>query len=352
MLEWHELYDGGSVEAEQKIFAGLADQMLTIQEASRRKTGSDQPDRTLHAKMVAGVTNARLIVDEALPAIFRVMHFQPGATLPVAVRFSNASAIPQPDFAPDMRGAALKIGLDGDDVHDLLMTSYPVSHARDARQFVEFAVIAQGPRETFVERLVASFGEDEAKRMMDNVQEASRPCPSLATQRFWSRGAILWGQMPVRFDLRPVAQNVPSASAGEAPDFLRAELASRLASGDVLFRLALQPFVSEKETPIEDASVQWKEDVSAPVEIATLVISQRLLDGEEGKKQAGVVASMAFNPWNAPASFRPLGNLNRVRGLVYGMSAARWQRGRPAKVVVDGIDTPGRMDEDGPRLGD
>jgi hypothetical protein len=132
-----------------------------------------------------------------------------------------------------------------------------------------------------------------------------------------------------------VPKSEPSALALEAPDFLRAEFASRLESGDVLFRLALQPFVSERETPIEDASVQWKEDVSAPVEIATLIISQRLLDGEDGKKQAGLVASMAFNPWNAPASFRPLGNLNRVRGLVYGMSAARWQRAGSTKTDGD-----------------
>lgn len=327
MLEWHEIYDGGSVEAEKAIFAGLAEKMLAIQEANRQKAGRDRPDRTLHAKMVAGVTDARLIVDATLPAIFQVMHFQPGATLPVAVRFSNASPIPQPDFAPDMRGVALKIEPGGGDVHDLLMTSYPVSHARDARQFVEFAAIAQGPRETFVERLVAHFGEAEAKRMLDNVQAAARPCTSLATQRFWSRGAILWGEMPVRFDLRPVAKSMPSASALEAPDSLRTELASRLASGDVMFRLALQPFVNETETPIEDAGVQWEESVSEPVEIATLVISQRLLDDEEGKRQADRVSSLAFNPWNAPASFRPLGNLNRVRGVVYGMSAARWQRG-------------------------
>jgi hypothetical protein len=130
----------------------------------------------------------------------------------------------------------------------------------------------------------------------------------------------------VRFDLRPMAKNEPSAPATEAPDFLRAELASRLAVGDVSFRLALQPFSGERETPIEDASVQWKEEVSAPIEIATLIISRRLLDSEDEKKQAELVASMAFNPWNAPAAFRPLGNLNRVRGLVYGMSAARWQR--------------------------
>lgn len=327
MEDWQEQYDGGSAEAEQKIFAELAEAMLGVQEGNRQKAARDRPDRTLHAKTLVGVTDARLIVDQTLPAAFRVMHFQPGSTLPVAVRFSNASAIPQPDSAPDMRGAALKIQLDGHDVHDLLMTSYPVSHARNARQFVEFAVIAQGPRETLIERLVAKFGEGEAQRMIGNVQHASQRCTSLATQRFWSRGAILWGDRPVRFDLRPAALTESFASASDEPDFLRTEFASRLASKELSFRLALQPFVSEQDTPIEDASVQWREDISTPVEIATLVISQRVLDSPDGKQQADTVAAMAFNPWNAPAAFRPLGNLNRVRGVVYGKSAARWQRG-------------------------
>jgi hypothetical protein len=328
MADWQEHYDGGSAEAERKIFAELAEAMLAVQEGNRRKAAQGRPDRTLHAKTLVGVTEARLVVDQTLPAAFRVMHFQPGATLPVAVRFSNASAIPQPDSAPDMRGVALKIQLDGHEVHDLLMTSYPVSHARNARQFVEFAVIAQGPRETLVERLIAHFGEGEARRMIGNVQHASQRCASLATQRFWSRGAVLWGNTPVRFDLRPAALAEPSASESEEPDFLRTEFANRLASKDLSFRLALQPFVSEQETPIEDASVQWREDISAPIEIATLVISQQVLDSTDGKLQADMVAAMAFNPWNAPAAFRPLGNLNRVRGVVYGRSAARWQRGQ------------------------
>lgn len=325
MFEWSERYDGGSVEAEQRIFAGLAEQMLAIQEATRQKIGADRPNRTLHAKTLVGVTNARLIVDQTLPDIFQVAHFQPGAMLPVAVRFSNASAIAQADFAPDMRGAALKIALDGTGVHDLLMTSYPVSHARDARQFVEFAALAQGPRETFMERLLAHFGEAEAQRMIGNVQDASRLCTSLASQRFWSRGAVLWGEVPVRFELLPMtkddAPNVPLDTA----DFLSTDFKNRLALGDVSFRLALQPFVNEIETPIEDASVEWREEVSRPVEIATLVIPRRPLDSDDELEQTERAAAMAFNPWNAPASFRPLGNLNRVRGSVYGMSAARWQ---------------------------
>lgn len=335
---WQEAYDGGSPEAEKAIFRELAAQMLEIQEANRKASGLKYADRTLHAKMVAGVTDAVLTVDAALPEEFQVGHFRPGATLRTAVRFSNASPIAQPDDSPDMRGAALKIRPvsqalheqsehpESQDEHDLLMTNYPVSHARNARQFVDFAMLAQGPRDTFAQRLAQRFGESEARRMLDNVRHGARSTTSLALERFWSRGAILWGSMPVRYELRPAYNASTLAKRFDGEHTLHDELAKRLNNGDVTFRFALQRFVDEVRTPIEDAAVPWREADSLPVDIATLTISRRSLDSDDGRRQAQAVADMAFNPWNAPASFRPLGNLNRVRGLVYGESARRWQR--------------------------
>lgn len=337
IANWQETYDGGSPEAEEAIFLQLAGQMLDIQEANRKASGREHADRTLHAKMIAGVTDAVLTVDAALPEEFRVGHFGPGATLRAAVRFSNASPFAQPDNSPDMRGAAIKIWADSrasqpqqgepesQHVHDLLMTNYPVSHARNAKQFVDFAVLAQGPRDTFAERLVQRFGESEARRMLDNVRHGARIPESLALERFWSRGAILWGSVPVRFELCPAHGASALAKKFDGENALRDELAQRLSKGDVVFRLALQQFVDEVRTPIEDAAVPWQEADSAPIDIATLTISRRSLDSEEGRRQAQAVADMAFNPWNAPASFRPLGNLNRVRRRVYGESARRWQ---------------------------
>ena len=319
---WTEIYDGGSPEAEEEIFLGLAQQMLAIQEGNRVRAHLARPYRTLHAKQLVGIKNAELIVDANLPTRFAVGHFTAGTRLPVIARFSSASASPQSDSLPDIRGAALKIGVAGDAVHDLLMTSFPVSHARNARQFVEFAVIASGDRTTLVERVVDAFGEAEAKRMLGNIQRGARQCVSLALERFWSRGAILWGNFPVRFDLRPT---IAAASAEPAND-LHAEFAARLGSGDVCFRLALQSYVDEERTPIEDGAIEWREDNSPPLEIATLVIPRQNLLDEVTLERANEVDAMAFNPWNAPSAFRPLGNLNRARKVVYGSSAERWQQ--------------------------
>jgi hypothetical protein len=322
---WREVFEGGSPVTEHYLFLGLADEMARLQESNRLKAGEPHPKRTLHAKTVIGIDDARLVVDATLPADVAVAYFQPSICLTAAVRFSNASGIAQSDEVADMRGAAVKIALPTGGVHDLLMTSYPVSHARNARQFVEFALIASGDRKTMPARLIEKFGEDEARRMINNVTQGMRQCDSLALQRFWSRGAILWGEMPVRFDLRPYPDAVPTALIPGDPDGLRTEFGVRLAQADIRYRLALQPYVNEQQTPIEDGSVEWPEHVSPFIEVATLTISRRTIFSSVGQAQFRAVDAMAFNPWNAPPEFRPLGNLNRARAVIYGMSALRWR---------------------------
>ena len=329
---WHEIFEGGSPEAEREIFLALAEDMVRVQETNRQKAGAAHPNRTLHAKAVVGVTNATLQLDDALPADFRAGPYQPGAALPAIVRLSNASGVPQSDAAPDMRGAALRLRMPEGGVHDLLMTNFPASHARDARQFVAFAVIASGPRETLQARLVETFGEAEAGRMAGTIGQGMRSCPSFALESFWSRGAVLWGGAPVRFQLRPEPGAASPAAMDPPPDpaeALSTEFSERLCRGPVRFRFALQRFIDEDRTPIEDGSADW-EHASPPVEIATLTIPQQYLMDDDGRRQAAEVEALAFNPWNAPTAFRPLGNLNRARAVVYSSSAARWGGRSPA----------------------
>ena len=58
--------------------------------------------------------------------------------------------------------------------------------------------------------------------------------------------------------------------------------------------------------------------------MATLTIpAQNTLD-PNGRATRERVDTLAFNPWHAPAEFRPLGNLNRARRTVYAASAREW----------------------------
>ena len=74
---WREIYDGGSPEAEHDIFLVLANEMVHIQESNRLKRGEPRAARTLHAKTVVGIEDAKLVVDRSLPTAFA----QSGLTL-------------------------------------------------------------------------------------------------------------------------------------------------------------------------------------------------------------------------------------------------------------------------------
>ncbi|MGW9074330.1 peroxidase family protein [Streptomyces yangpuensis] len=330
-VEQYERYAGGSPEAERLLFERLARELMRVQVKVRKRSGAAAVDRTFHAKAVLGVENARLRFHEDLPEALRTGFAVPGAEYPVTVRLSNASGVRQPDFAPDLRGAALRVEVGPGEVHDLLMTSFPVSHARDAGEFVAFAKAMAGAdsrlRKGFAlfVALPLMVGRPAATRMRRNVVAGTRrTVHSLALETYWSRGAILWGDRgPVRYQLRPAAGAPPApAASGTDPDHLRRELAQRLRRGDVTFELCVQRYVDARRTPIEDGAAEWHEDVAPVVPVATLTVPRQDVDTAEARASAARVDLLAFNPWHTSEDFRPLGNLNRARKAAYEASSA------------------------------
>ncbi|MFI1060668.1 peroxidase family protein [Streptomyces spororaveus] len=330
-VERYERYVGGSPEAERRVFQRLAGDLLRVQLKVKKRSGSPTLERTFHAKAVLGVENARLTFREDLPEALRAGFASPGAEYPVTVRLSNASGVRQPDSAPDLRGAALRVEVGSGETHDLLMTSFPVSHARDAREFVAFARAMAGA-DTRLRKGIALFvtlplavGWPTAVRMRRNVVAGTRrTVSSLALETYWSRGAILWGDAgPVRYQLRPVA-DAPAAPAAAPsdPDHLRRELSQRLRRTDVVFELCVQRYVDARRTSVEDGAAEWKEEDAPVVPVATLVVPRQDVDTAEARACASRVDQLAFNPWHTTEDFRPLGNLNRARKLAYEASSA------------------------------
>lgn len=325
-----ERYEGGSPEAEQLLFARLARELMDVQVRNRR-AGGGGIERTFHAKAPVAVENARLRFHDDLPAALCVGFAQPGVAYPATVRLSNASGIRQGDGSPDLRGVAVRVSVSQGESHDLLATSYPVSHASDAREFVAFAKAMAGAR-TRPEKVFGLFvklplavGWKTAARMRGNVRGATqRSVDSLATESYWSRGALLWGDAgPVRYLLRP-ASGTPSASAPDRrdPDFLHREFARRLSRADVEFDLCVQRFVDERSTPVEDAAVEWRNEVAPAVPIARLTLPRQELDSAEALAAARRIEDLTFNPWYTTDEFRPLGNINRARKSGYQASGA------------------------------
>ncbi|MBU2670273.1 peroxidase [Actinoplanes bogorensis] len=323
---WREVYLGGSPEAERRLFEHMAVQIMQTQLKNGRPVKAG-----FQAKGTYAVDDAELRFRDDLPAELRVGFAQPGAVYRTSVRFSNAEGRILDDREPDLRGAALRIAASPDEQHDLLMTNAPVSHARDARQFAEFALATAGGglgRYLGLVRLAFVLGPDETIRMARNVLAARRRIDSVATETYWSRTPITWGgEHAVQYLLRPLEN--AKVEVADGPDFLTAEMGERLRTGDVRFELCVQRFRSPEETPIEDAAVDWRSEHAKPEPIATLTI-------RAGSCDNAVVHAMRFNPWNTTEEFRPLGNLNRVRKVAYDASAAhrdrqRWLTDVPAR---------------------
>lgn len=330
-VDRYERYVGGSPEAERRIFERLSGDLLRVQLKVKKRSGSPTLQRTFHAKAVLGVENARLRFRDDLPEALRTGFAQPGAEYPVTVRLSNASGVRQPDSAPDLRGAALRVEVGPDETHDLLMTNFPVSHARNAREFVAFAKAMAGADSRlrkgyalFV-KLPLAVGWPTAARMRRNVVAGTRrTVHSLALETYWSRGAILWGDSgPVRYQLRPVADAPPARTTSRTdPDHLRRELSQRLREADVVFEFCVQRYVDARRTSVEDGAAEWKEEDAPVLPVATLTIPRQDIHTAEARAGASRVDLLAFNPWHTTEGFRPLGNLNRARKLAYEAGSA------------------------------
>jgi Animal haem peroxidase/Catalase len=346
-VQWREIYDENDPEKERIGFEALARDIMRVQLKTRKRSKAGGIQRAFHAKSILAVKGATLRFIDNVPTDLRVGFAQPGKSYPVIVRFSNAHGATQPDRSEDMRGVALRVEVSEKEQHDLLMTNFPVSHARNAHQFVEFAVATAGNRFDRIIgliRLAFRIGPSELLRMIRNVRAGrKRPVASLARETYWSRGAIRWGDTyAVRYLLRPAHGTGPAAEPeSTSADYLRRDFARRLKDGKVQFDLYVQPYVDETRTPIEDTAIEWLESVSAPIKVASLTIDKQDVGSVEALSTEQAVDALAFNPWNTTDEFRPLGNLNRARKVVYDASAAhrliyRWQAEVPLRNRIIG----------------
>ena len=132
---------------------------------------------------------------------------------------------------------------------------------------------------------------------------------------------IACGPYAVRVRLVPATSNgtaTPGAKADWGADF-----SARLKSQPLTWELQLQPFVSEAVTPIEDASVNWPSPYTT---VARLTLPQQDTASAAGTALAAEAEASVFDPWQALAAHRPLGDVQRARKVVYFES----QKGRGA----------------------
>jgi catalase len=231
-------------------------------DAAQSAFGRHPGSRALHAKgiLCAGTFTA---TPEAR-SLTTAGHMQ-GAPVAVTLRFSNASGHPgSPDFAPDLRGLAVKFYLGDGSRTDLVSVTAPVFATRTPEVFVEL-LRAQGSGRAALLKMPVLLGRHPwlLLRLVKDLP-VMRPPASYGLLRYYGQHAFRWVNADgverfVRYTLVPVAGEEPHIGLGAARrrgrDYLQDELRGRMAVGPV--RLTLEVQIAEPGDAVDDPSREW-----------------------------------------------------------------------------------------------
>lgn len=328
---WKERIEPG----EQELFERFAREVIMPRQRDVAQRTARPLRRCLHYKPHAGVL-AEFHVLPDLPEHARHGVFREPRILPAVVRFSNGESIDKPDPKPQPRGIAIKlVGVPGPKLledqrdavtQDFLATSHSVtSTVRDVRQFMAFiesAIEAEHSRVPLPVLVARRLGIRETTRIFIGLGGMLLgTVRSVVTEQYVSPAPIKCGPYAVKFTVRPLAGTATATKRARTDDYLRAELAERLRDGDVTLDFAVQFYVNERLTPIEDTSVTWKPDHAPYVTVARLRIPKCDLADPRAAALSEAVERLSFTPWHATEDHRPLGNVMRARKVAYRASA-------------------------------
>ncbi len=223
-----------------------------------------------------------------------------------------------------LRGFSFKLG-DDDHRSDILLQNAPVHFARTLDQMLAFlkARIPKTDGKPDVEKVNAfSVANPETRHQANYI--ATRPLPgSFAGTTYWgvhsfpatnSKGETRF----IKFKAVPVGGDIAlteRAAKTKLADFLRADLESRIAAGDVRFNvLALLDLPGD---PTMDVTIRWPdEDDRETVRLGTIVITAVEADD--------ACDTSIFNPANlAEGIGHPPDEIFAARSATYTMSLAK-----------------------------
>jgi hypothetical protein len=310
---------------EAQRFAGYARQFAELQARKSKKYGSG---RGLHRKQLTAARGQLQVLGD-LPAFAAQGLFAEPGQYAVRVRLSNGGMDNASDRKPDIRGFSFSVlGVKGDSAlgngpaksQDFTLINQEKFAFPQSGEFVDFVVAASRGGGALIRFLVQRHGLlGAARQIAKTVKTFGRPFGGFAAHAVHSAAPIACGPYAVRVRLVPHVAN--GAPVTQVQDDWNAEFSARLRQQDLLWDLQLQPFVDEATTPIEDASVDWPTPYTT---VARLTLPRQ--DPAADPTLAGQVEATVFDPWQALAAHRPLGDVMRARKVVYFES----QKGRGA----------------------
>jgi catalase len=190
-----------------------------------------------------------------------------GDPVPATVRLSNGGGDPtEADYAPDVRGLAVKLYGPGGEKLDLSTQSAPRFPVGDVDSFLDLVEASERSAKGLARLPLFALRHPKFVTSLPANASALKLPASYATLRYFGIHAYRWSAADgssrfVRYRFLPAA-GVETISGKEGRrrgrDYLRDDLVARLAQGPVRFALEVQ--IAAVEDDPDDPTAHWPED--------------------------------------------------------------------------------------------
>ena len=289
---------------------------------------------------------------------------------PVWLRFANGAFSIKNDYESDTRSMAVKVmGVEGERLEqsyesktqDIIVHNSEFFFVKTIRDYYGFFSAVVESTEATKKWLYR-----HPRQFLAPLNGTGGIPKSLLTQRYWSSSASALGLKPdfdpsqtsrvpveypavikcaftpvssqpphnrIPFEPRPGIPKLPFSDRAKAlgldpsqmDNYYRDDIIQSLAKPDAEYcwDFGIQ-FQTNPNMSIDDTTITWKESESPFFTVGRLTVKHQIINFE---KQYDFCENLRFSPWNGLAVHRPVGAINRLRGVVYPVVASyRYQK--------------------------
>jgi len=327
-----------AIPDEDKITRQIVEEMFRFTEREYRGRIAERVGNT----KTYGVVHAEFEVLDGLPVHLRKGIFATPQRFAAWIRFSGSGPFSPPDVSDaGIVSIGIKLtGVPGEKLladekatQDFLGISCPTFTSPNVVENLKLQRQLNAGTPTFY------FLNPFDSHYLDLVMQAlyARMNRSPFEVRYWSCVPYLLGEgQAMKYSVTPRASAKTKIPWNPPADWLRQAMTQTLLRREVEFDFSVQVQSDQCRMPIEDASIEWPESVSAFVPLARIRIPKQRFDWPE---QFRFARALSYNPWHAIAEHRPLGNLNRARRVIYHeLSRLRQSMNREPHVEPTGAE--------------
>jgi hypothetical protein len=296
--------------------------------------------RSVHAKAHGILAGTMTIHDNLPPELAQGMFATPGEHQ-VIMRISTNAGDLLPDTVSLPRGLALKVlDVEGERLPDatgrtqnFVLVNGPVFQNKKADQFLSNLKLLvkttdriEGTKEVLssvlrgLNTVLTTVGIESPKVQTLGGAPNSDPLG----ETYYSATPFRYGDHIAKFAVFPVSKDLTDQTgttidATNRPNALREVIRSETQAFDMVWELRVQLCRDLEKQPVEDSTVEWKEDDTPFQTVATIRAAPQDSWSDELVQQ--VDEEMRFSIWLGLEAHRPLGNINRARKTPYERSA-------------------------------